>query len=153
MLGVLASKPPGHSGIGTTLAGNAMAAAALRANLEHVMTPAAYEHMLRLADRLEDGLESLVNDENLPWHVSRVGARLEVGFMRTPPRTGRASTAGLPPLLPDAIRMYLLNRGLVITPFHNMMLLSPATTAMQVDRLASAWAQCITDLHVAARAA
>lgn len=153
MQGVLAGKPPGHSGIGTTLAGNALAAAALRANLEQVMTPAACDRMIATAERLEDGLVNLIDNEGLPWHVARAGARLEVGFTRRPPRTGRESSAALPPLLPDAIRLYLLNRGFVITPFHNMMLLSPEHAALQADRLASAWAQCVTDLHVAARAA
>jgi glutamate-1-semialdehyde 2,1-aminomutase len=57
----------------------------------------------------------------------------------------------MPPLLPEAIRLYLLNRGLLITPFHNMMLMSPATATGAVDRLGSAWAQCITDLGLAAR--
>jgi glutamate-1-semialdehyde 2,1-aminomutase len=149
--GMLAAKPPGHSGIGTTLAGNPLAMAALRACLEKVMTPAAYAHMIAMAERLEDGLEQLVEVERLPWHVQRVGARLEVGFTRAPPRTGRQSTSAMPPLLPEAIRLYLLNRGLLITPFHNMMLMSPATAASAVDRLGSAWAQCITDLGLAAR--
>ena len=151
--GVLASRPAGHSGIGTTLAGNPLATAALRACLEQVMTARAYEHMLAMAERLEDGLEQLVEQESLPWHVQRVGARLEVGFTRRPPRTGRQSVAGLPPLLPDVIRLYLLNRGLVITPFHNMMLMSPATPAASVDRLATTWSQCVTDLAIAGREA
>lgn len=150
--GMLAGKLPGHSGIGTTLAGNPLAMAALRACLEQVMTPAAYEHMLAMAERLEDGLEQLIDVERLPWHVQRVGARLEVGFTHEPPRTGRQSVRALPPLLPDAIRLYLLNRGLVITPFHNMMLTSPATPADGVDRLASTWAQCVDELTTAWRA-
>lgn len=151
MRGVLASKPPGHSGVGTTLAGNPMATAALRASLERVMTPAAYGRMISLAERLEDGLEMLIEQENLPWHVQRVGARLEAGFTRSAPRTGRQAVEGMPPLLPEAIRLFLMNRGLIITPFHNMMLLSPETPVADVDRLASAWAQCVTDLRIAAR--
>lgn len=151
MRGVLAAKPAGHSGIGTTLAGNPAAMAALRACLERVMTPAAYERMIGLAERLEDGLERLIEQENLPWHLQRVGARLEVGFTRHPPRTGRQSVDALPPLLPEAIRLYLLNRGSVITPFHNMMLLSPETPAVAVDKLAATWSQCVTDLQLAAR--
>jgi glutamate-1-semialdehyde 2,1-aminomutase len=151
--GVLAAKPSGHSGIGTTLAGNPMAMAALRACLEQVMTPAAYAHMIAMAERLEDGLEQLVEVEHLPWHVQRVGARLEVGFTREPPRTGRQSIDSLPPLLPDAIRLFLLNRGLVITPFHNMMLMSPVTAVSSVDRLGSAWAQCVNELRLISRPA
>jgi glutamate-1-semialdehyde 2,1-aminomutase len=109
--------------------------------------------MVSMAERLEDGLEQLIEVERLPWHVQRVGARLEVGFTREPPRTGRQSVAALPPLLPEAIRLYLLNRGLLITPFHNMMLMSPVTPVADVDRLGSAWAQCVTDLGLAARPA
>jgi len=146
MRGMLAAKPPGHSGIGTTLAGNPLAMAALRACLEKVMTPQAYTHMIAMAERLEEGLEQLIEVERLPWHVQRVGARLEVGFTREPARTGRQSVDGLPALLPEAIRLYLLNRGLVITPFHNMMLASPVTPAASVDRLASSWAQCVNEL-------
>ena len=145
--GMLASKPPGHSGIGTTLAGNPMAMAALRACLEKVMTPAAYVHMIAMAERLEEGLEQLIEIERLPWHVQRVGARLEVGYTMEPARTGRQSIDNLPAQLPGAIRLYLLNRGLVITPFHNMMLASPVTPAASVDRLASAWAQCVNELR------
>ena len=145
--GMLASKPPGHSGIGTTLAGNPMAMAALRACLEKVMTPAAYVHMIAMAERLEEGLEQLIEIERLPWHVQRVGARLEVGYTREPARTGRQSIDNLPAQLPAAIRLYLLNRGLLITPFHNMMLASPVTPAAGVDRLASAWAQCVNELR------
>jgi glutamate-1-semialdehyde 2,1-aminomutase len=151
MRGVLASKPAGHSGVGTTLAGNPMATAALRACLERVMTTAAYGRMIALAERLEDGLERLIEQEELPWHVQRVGARLEVGFTRRPPRTGRQSVDALPSLLPEAVRLYLLNRGVIITPFHNMMLLSPETPSAAVDQLASAWSQCVTDLRIAAR--
>jgi glutamate-1-semialdehyde 2,1-aminomutase len=145
--GMLASKPPGHSGIGTTLAGNPMAMAALRACLEKVMTPAAYVHMIAMAERLEEGLEQLIEIERLPWHVQRVGSRLEVGYSREPARTGRQSIDNLPAQLPAAIRLYLLNRGLLITPFHNMMLASPVTPAASVDRLASAWAQCVNELR------
>jgi glutamate-1-semialdehyde 2,1-aminomutase len=144
--GTLASKPAGHSGIGTTLAGNPLAVAALRACLERVMTPAAYGHMLAMAERLEDGLERLIETERLPWNVQRAGARLELGFTREPPRTGRQSVRALPALLPDAIRIYLLNRGFIITPFHNMVLMSPATAANGVDRLASAWSECVAEL-------
>ena len=144
--GVMAAKPPGHSGIGTTLSANPMAMAALRACLELVMTPAAFQHMLAMGERLEDALESLLEAEGLPWNVQRVGARLEVGYSRLQPRSGRESVAAVPPLLPEAIRCYLLNRGLVITPFHNMVLMSPVTPAAEVDRLYSAWAECIREL-------
>lgn len=144
--GMMAAKPPGHSGIGTTLSANPLAMATLRACLEGVMTPGAFQHMLAMGERLEDALESLLEAEGLPWNVQRVGARLEVGYSRLPPRSGRESVAAVPPLLPEATRLYLLNRGLVITPFHNMVLMSPVTPAAEVDRLYSAWAECIREL-------
>jgi glutamate-1-semialdehyde 2,1-aminomutase len=146
MRSVMAARAPGHSGIGTTLTGNPLALAALRANLEQVMTARSYERMLERAERLEDGIEGLIEREGLPWHVCRVGARLEVNFARQPARTGRESLAAQAGALSDAIRLFLLNRGLLITPFHNMMLLSPETTAQQVDRLVVAWTECVGEL-------
>ncbi|MFO1377094.1 MAG: transaminase [Steroidobacteraceae bacterium] len=144
--GVLAVKPAGHSGIGTTLAGNPLALAALCANLRHVMTPAAYELMFAAAARLEAGLTALIDRAGLPWHVGRVGARLEVNFTRRPPRNGREALAARAGPLSDAIRLFLLDRGQLITPFHDMMLLSPETTGPQVDGLVAAWAECMDEL-------
>lgn len=147
---VLATKPGGHSGMGTTLSGNALALAALAATLQEVMTPAAYEHMELLARRLESGFRHWIAQVALPWHVARVGARLEVGFRASPPRTGRESLAAYRSDLGDLIRLYCLNRGVLLTPFHMMMLVCPATTSAQIDRLLSLWSQCIADLRRAA---
>lgn len=132
------SAPPGHSGIGTTLTANLLTLAAMRAQLAEVMTDAAYAHMLRLAERLADGLRALIVRHRLPWCVTQVGARTEFQFSPRPPRNGSQAGAILDPALEQTIHLYLLNRGLVITPFHNMMLVCPDTDAADVDRLVAA---------------
>jgi glutamate-1-semialdehyde 2,1-aminomutase len=143
----LATKPSGHSGIGATLAANALATTALAANLEHVMTEAAYAHMLQLAQRLAAGLKDCIARRRLPWSVASVGARTEFTFAAAPPVTARESLAAANPLLQRTIHLYLLNRGVLITPFHNMMLVSPATTEDQVQQLLKAFDDCCGELE------
>jgi glutamate-1-semialdehyde 2,1-aminomutase len=122
----------GHSGIGTTLAASPLAIASLHANLTEVMTHANHDRMNARATELAAGLKTIFSQHGLPWQVSRVGARLEFG--RAPaPRTGRQSMAAIDHLLEQALHLYLLNRGFLLTPFHNMMLASPVTTAEQVQ--------------------
>jgi glutamate-1-semialdehyde 2,1-aminomutase len=130
--------PPGHSGIGTTLTGNMLAMAAMRAALTEVMTPQAYAHMLRLAGRLADGLRRVIARHGLPWCVTQVGARTEFQFCPTPPRNGSEADRFLDGELEHLIHLGLLNRGVMITPFHNMMLVCPQTTEDHVIRLLDA---------------
>jgi len=130
--------PPGHSGIGTTLSGNMLAMAAMRATLTEVMTPGACQHMQTLAGRLSGGLRELIDRHGLPWCVTQVGARTEFQFCPTPPRNGTEADAALDAELEHFIHLSLLNRGVLITPFHNMMLTCPDTTAPQVDGLLAA---------------
>lgn len=130
--------PPGHSGIGTTLTANLLTMAAMRANLSEVMTDAAYAHMFGLAERLAAGLREAIAHHGLGWCVTQVGARTEFQFTPRPPRNGSEADAILDPALEHNIHLYLLNRGLIITPFHNMMLVCPDTTADDVDRLVAA---------------
>ncbi|HEX6571296.1 MAG TPA: aspartate aminotransferase family protein [Steroidobacteraceae bacterium] len=138
---VRARTPPGHSGIGTTLSANALSLAAMRACLERVMTPEAYDHMERLAAVLAQGLEHAVAGYRLPWHVARVGARVEFVCAPGPLRNGTEAEAAHAPALERAIHLSLLVRGCLIAPFHNMMLVSPATTAEQVEKLRHAFAE------------
>jgi glutamate-1-semialdehyde 2,1-aminomutase len=140
---VRAATPAGHSGLGTTLSANALALAAMRATLEHVMTPAAYAHMERLAGTLEQGLRQVIADARLPWHVVRVGARVEFVCAPGPLRNGTAAAAAHAPALERTIHLSLLLRGCLIAPFHNMMLVSPATTPAQVERLRQAFAEVV----------
>ena len=142
--------PPGHSGIGTTLTGNMLAMAAMRAALTEVMTPAAYAHMLPLAERLADGIRKLIAQHQLPWCVTQVGARTEFQFTPTPPRNGTEADAILDGELEHLIHLGLLNRGVMITPFHNMMLVCPQTTTADVDRLLAALDEVL--LEIVARA-
>lgn len=130
--------PPGHSGIGTTLTGNMLAMAAMRAALTEVMTPDAYGHMLGLAQGLADRLRQVIARQGLPWCVTQVGARTEFQFCPTPPASGSEADRSLDGELEHLIHLGLLNRGVMITPFHNMMLVCPQTTEEQVARLTSA---------------
>lgn len=129
------SAPPGHSGIGTTLSANMFAMAAMRANLEEVMTEAAYQHMFALAAQLANGLREVIARHKLPWCVTQIGARTEFQFTPSAPRNGSEAQAAMDSELEQAIHLYLLNRGLLITPFHNMLLVCPETTSSDVAQL------------------
>ncbi|MGK2740604.1 transaminase [Tepidicaulis sp. LMO-SS28] len=140
------TRAPGHSGIGTTLSGSALQLAAIRAMLSEVMTEAAYAYMERLAGRLEAGLTRIFKERGVSWHVLRVGARAEIGFTGAPVRTGAESAQRMNHPLERALHLYLLNRGLMLTPFHNMMLISPETREEDIDRLTGAVSAFLTEL-------
>ena len=140
------SAPPGHSGIGTTLSANMFAMAAMRANLEEVMTEQAYQHMFALAAQLADGLRAVIARHQLPWCVTQIGARTEFQFSATAPRNGTEAHAAMDGELEQAIHLYLLNRGLLITPFHNMLLVCPETTSADITQLLDAFNDCLTAL-------
>ncbi|HOZ63483.1 MAG TPA: aspartate aminotransferase family protein, partial [Burkholderiaceae bacterium] len=137
---------PGHSGIGTTLTANLLAMAAMRATLTQRMTPATYAPMLALAEGLADGLRQTIARHQLPWCVSQVGARTEFQFCSTPPQNGTQAGAAMNPELEHAIHLYLLNRDVLITPFHNMMLVCPDTSRADVQRLLAAFDAALTAL-------
>jgi glutamate-1-semialdehyde 2,1-aminomutase len=131
-----AGAPRGRSGIGTTLAGNAMGIAAIGATLREVATPAAYEAMLRGADELVRKLRGVIEKRALPWCVVHIGARAEIVFAPAPPKNAAEMRPALAQSeLNQALHLYLINRGVLIAPFHMMMLLSPSTTTQQIDRL------------------
>ncbi|MXR37434.1 aspartate aminotransferase family protein [Craterilacuibacter sinensis] len=138
--------PPGHSGIGTTLTANMLALAAMRANLEQVMTDAAYAHMFRLAQMLEEGLRAAIARHDLPWCVTRIGARTEFQFCPRPPQNGSEAEAILDGELEHIVHLYLLNRGLLITPFHNMMLVCPETTETDITRFVDVFDSLLAQL-------
>ncbi|HET9535612.1 MAG TPA: aspartate aminotransferase family protein, partial [Mesorhizobium sp.] len=140
------AKEPGYSGMGTTLSANPLQFAAMRATLEEVMTDENYAHMERLAARLDDGLNDRIAANRLPWDVVRVGARVEFVCAPGPLRNGGEAEAAHAPALEAAIHVALVNRGVLIAPFHNMMLLSPATTDAQVDRLVGAFGDIAASL-------
>jgi glutamate-1-semialdehyde 2,1-aminomutase len=131
--------PPGHSGIGTTLSANMLALAAMRATLSDVATDAAFAHMLEICTQIADGLRQGIAKHQLPWCVTQVGARCEFQFMAQAPRNGSQAQAGFNPELEHLIHLALLNRGVMITPFHNMLLASPATRHEDVQTLLRAF--------------
>ena len=135
----------GHSGMGTTLSANALALACLEASLDELMTDANYQAMNYTAAYLSEGLDRLFAEQSLDWHVSRVGARLEFGFGPAP-RTGAESERAAWPALEHAIHLYLLNRGVLLTPFHNMMLCSPVTTTEHADTLLRNLQACLREI-------
>lgn len=136
----------GHSGIGTTLSANALALAAMHAALAEVMTPAAYAHMLPLADRLAETLRAAIAAHGLDWHVTHVGARGEFICTGTPPRNDTQARAAMQGDLERAIHLFFINRGVLIAPFHNMTLICPATTEDQVARLGNVLGECLSSL-------
>jgi glutamate-1-semialdehyde 2,1-aminomutase len=142
----LSGRTPGHSGIGTTLAGSKLQLALMRTMLETYFTEEAFAPLLKLARRLERGIADVIIKYGAPWHVVRVGARVE--FMCSPDRPRNGGEAGLIIHRPIdmAIHHYLLNRGVVITPFHNMMLICPATSEAHIDALIEGLDHCLAEL-------
>jgi len=130
-------------GVGGTLAGNPVSVAAMRATLEHVLTDDAWGPMTALADRFGDAVQQVVDRHGLPWTVSRLGARVEYRFCDPAPRTGGESAAAADAELEDYLHVYLANRGVLLTPFHNMALMSPATTAADVDRHTEVFSEAV----------
>jgi len=147
MQGILGARHEehGHTGMGTTLAANPLALAALAAALATLHTRETYAPMLAGAADLDAKLAALFARRGLGWHVARAGARLEIGYGEAP-RNATGAAALMRPALEQAIHLYLLNRGCLLTPFHNMMLCSPVTSAGDADRLVAALDACLGEL-------
>lgn len=133
MEAVKAAAPEGHSGIGTTLSANLLQLAALRAQLAEVITPDNHARMEAMAERLQAGLEAVLAMHRLPWSVVRLGARMELQFCPAPPADAAAARAAFDHELAACLQLYLLNRGVLSTPFHNMLLVAPCTAPEHVD--------------------
>jgi glutamate-1-semialdehyde 2,1-aminomutase len=123
-----------HLGIGGTLAGNALTVAAMRAVLEKVLTPANYETMIARASQLAEAARAIIQAHQLPWHVTQVGARAEIMFMPQPPKNGAEVIASRRGDLETLLHAFYMNEGILVTPFHTMFLMCPATTSGDVDR-------------------
>jgi len=121
-------------GVGGTLAGNPLSLTATRATLGEVLTDAAFAGMVEVAAGFASGAQKIIDGYGLPWSVSRLGARVEYRFASPAPRTGGESAAAADGELEDYLHTYLANRGILLTPFHNMALACPATTAADVAR-------------------
>jgi glutamate-1-semialdehyde 2,1-aminomutase len=133
-------------GVGGTLAGNALSLAAMRATLGGVMTDEAFERMISLGERFEEGVRNVIDGRELPWHAVRLGCRVEYLFRPDRARTGSEAAAGQDGELDAFIHLFMLNRGILITPFHNMALMSPATTPEDVDRHTDVFGEAADEL-------
>jgi glutamate-1-semialdehyde 2,1-aminomutase len=120
-------------GIGGTLASNMLSISAMRATLEHVLTESAYQHTIPLAERFAAGVQSVIEDLDLPWHVNRLGCRAEYWFCPEPMRNGGEAAAASDTQLDTYMHIAALNRGILMTPFHNMALIAPDTTEADID--------------------
>lgn len=141
----------GEMGIGGTLTANAFSVAVLRASLEEVATRAAFAHMVELGGTMADGLEAAIRASDLPWSVTRAGARAEIQFLAHSPRNGAEALAHFDWDLIVYTHLFLFNRGILITPFHNMMLVAPTTSDGDVSRLVGAWSECMQHLAAIVR--
>jgi glutamate-1-semialdehyde 2,1-aminomutase len=133
-------------GVGGTLAGNALSLAAARATLGQVLTGDAFDRMIALCGRFAGGVEAAIAEHGMPWSIVSLGARCEYRFAPEPPRTGAESAAAGDAELDRYLHLYLMNRGVLITPFHNMALMCPATTEEQVDRGTETFAAAVAEL-------
>ena len=134
-------------GVGGTLAGNALSLAAARATLGEVLTDEAFEQMVRLRERFVEGVEAAIAEHGMPWSIVSLGARCEYRYSPEPPRTGAESAAAGDPALDEYLHLFLMNRGVLITPFHNMALMCPATTGEQVDRHTELFGAAVAELR------
>jgi glutamate-1-semialdehyde 2,1-aminomutase len=133
-------------GIGGTLAGNALSIAAMRATLASMLTPERFDETTRLAARWAEGVESAIRERRLPWHVVTLGCRAEYWFRPTPPRNGGEAAASVDPDLDRYMHLAALNRGFLITPFHNMALVAPGTSVADIDRHTEAFRDSVEAL-------
>jgi glutamate-1-semialdehyde 2,1-aminomutase len=121
-------------GIGGTLAGNALSLAAMRATLTKVLTKEVFDRMIPMAERWTGGVEKAILDFQLPWHVTRLGCRAEYLFASKHPKNGTEAHDAMDFELERFMHLYAMNRGILLTPFHNMALMSPATAPEDIDQ-------------------
>jgi len=134
------------NGIGGTLSGNALALAAMRVTLEKVLTPENFARMIPLAERFELGVMTVIAEHQLPWIVKRLGCRAEYWFRPTPPHNGGEAAAAVDFELDQYMHLFALNRGLLLTPFHNMALISPYTSESDIDRHTDVFREAVQSL-------
>ena len=130
-------------GVGGTLAGNALSTSAMRATLGEVLTGFAFDHMIELATRFREGVEKVLADHEVPWSIAQLGARTEYRFVDPPPRTGSESAAAHDDDVEEYLHLFMANRGVLLTPFHNMALMCPTTSASDVDRHTELFAEAL----------
>jgi glutamate-1-semialdehyde 2,1-aminomutase len=135
-----------ESGIGGTLSGNAFAMAAMKATLQKVYTQRNFDRMMPLAARFEKGIADTIKDERVPWQVTRLGIRVEYSFMPRAPRNGTEVDEHQDSDLERLLHLMALNRGILLTPFHNMALIAPQTSRKDVDYHTSVFRESVASL-------
>ncbi len=145
---------PGHGledidvgGVGGTLAGNAVSLAGIRATLSEVLTPMAFERMIATCTEWTAGVQAAIDEFDVPWQVTQLGARAEYSFRPTAPRDGREAAEADDFELQQYLHLHALNRGILMTPFHNMALMCPVTTTADVDRHTAAFREAVASLY------
>jgi glutamate-1-semialdehyde aminotransferase len=133
-------------GVGGTLAGNALSLAAIRTTLAEVLTDEAFARMLPLGDRWANGVQKALDAHDVPWHVTTLGCRAEYAFSPTQPRDGAEAASGDDFELQQYLHLFALNSGILLTPFHNMALMCPSTTADDVDQHTAVFEECVAEL-------
>ena len=133
-------------GVGGTLAGNGLSMAAMRATLDNVLTEESFAHTIPLATAWADGVQAGIDAVGAPWHVTKLGARAEYNFSKEPSRNGQDAADADDFELQQYLHLYALNRGILLTPFHNMALMSPATTQADVDAHTEMFGECVREL-------
>jgi glutamate-1-semialdehyde 2,1-aminomutase len=133
-------------GIGGTLAGNALSIAAMKATLQYVLTNEFYSKAIQLQEKFTEGVEIVIKEFDLPWIVKRLGNRSEYWFRPTPPRNGGEAFAAIDHELDRYMHLFALNRGILMTPFHNMALISPEITEADVDYHAKVFREAVSSL-------
>jgi glutamate-1-semialdehyde 2,1-aminomutase len=133
------------AGVGGTLSGSAFALAAVKATLSTRLLPDDFATMIPLAARWVDGVAAVIERSRLPWSVQRLGCRAEYWFC-PPPSTGAAAAAAVDHELDALMHLWALNRGVLMTPFHNMALISPAHTEADVDRHSEVFSDAVAAL-------
>jgi len=121
-------------GIGGTLAGNALSLAAMKATLQKVLTKDAFDRMIPMAERWTDGVAKAISEFELPWNLTRLGCRAEYLFSSKTPRNGTEAHDAMDFELERFMHLYAMNRGILLTPFHNMALMSPMTSKEDIDQ-------------------
>jgi glutamate-1-semialdehyde 2,1-aminomutase len=134
-------------GIGGTLAGNALSLAAMRATLTSVLTKEAFDRMMPMAERWTAGVQQTIAEFALPWHVTRLGCRAEYLFSATPPKNGTEAHDAMDFELERFLHLYCMNRGILLTPFHNMALMSPSTGKEDVDHHSRVFREAVKELQ------
>ncbi len=133
-------------GVGGTLAGNAVSLAAMRATLSKVLTQEAFDRMIPMAERWAEGVARAIAEADLPWHVSRLGCRAEYLFSAKVPQNGSEAHDAMDFELERFMHLYAMNRGILLTPFHNMALMSPQTEKDDVDRHTKVFREAVKEL-------